>query len=84
VIQPRNRSALAAEENQPSSLLTDDLNEPIPPKKGPVVNLPDEPSSEDTNSLEIIFRMPVSGERVKRRYLKSDTVQLLYDFIDHL
>lgn len=58
--------------------------EETPVKKGPEVTLPEEPSKDDVNSLEIIFRMPLSGERVNRRYLKTDKVQLLYDFIDHL
>ena len=53
-------------------------------KEYPKVSLPDEPTKEDEGSLEIIFRMPVSGERVQRRYLKSDTVKELYHFIDHL
>ena len=48
------------------------------------MSLTDEPTSEQEGSLEIIFRMPVSGERVKRRYLKTDTIQELYSFIDYL
>lgn len=48
------------------------------------INLPPEPTKEDADSLELIFRLPDSGERVSRRFLKSDTVQLVYDFIDYL
>jgi hypothetical protein len=28
--------------------------------------------------------MPLSGERIRRRFLKTDTVQILYDYIDSL
>ena len=28
--------------------------------------------------------MPLSGERIRRRFLKTDTISLLYDFIDDL
>lgn len=48
------------------------------------ITLPEEPSVEDPDSLELIFRMPLSGERVRRRFLKTDTISLLYDFIDSL
>ena len=36
----------------------------------PVVNLPDEPSADEEDSLELVFRMPLSGERIRRRFLK--------------
>ena len=57
-----------------------------PPKKeeAPIINLPDEPGTDNPDSFELLFRMPLSGERIKRRFLKSDTVKLLYDFVDHL
>ena len=38
------------------------------------VNMPDEPTRENGDSLELIFRLPMSGERVSRRFLKTDTV----------
>ena len=50
----------------------------------PKVVMPEEPSKEEADSLELIFRMPVSGERVSRRFLKTDTIGLLYSFVDHL
>jgi hypothetical protein len=28
--------------------------------------------------------MPESGDRIQRRFMKTDTVQLIYDFIDDL
>lgn len=28
--------------------------------------------------------MPLSGERIRRRFLKDDTIQTIYDFIDTL
>jgi hypothetical protein len=49
-----------------------------------VVTLPEEPTAGAEGSLEIILRMPESGERVSRRFLKEDRLQVLYDFVDHL
>ena len=50
----------------------------------PCVILPDEPTTDNADSLELILRMPDSGQRVSRRFLKSDRIQIVYDFIDHL
>lgn len=63
------------------------LEDVIQPKARPLrreINLPEEPTKETEDSLELIFRMPVSGDRIQRRFLKTDTVQLVYDFIDDL
>ena len=46
--------------------------------------LPEEPTSDNTDSLELVFRLPVSGDKIKRRFLKTDDIALLYDFIDDL
>lgn len=46
--------------------------------------MPDEPSADNEASLELIFRMPLSGERIRRRFLKDDKITLLYDFVDDL
>jgi len=54
------------------------------PIKGPEIILPEEPAADDADSLEIILRMPFSGDRISRRFLKSDSIQVIYDFIDHL
>ena len=61
--------------------------EPEPVKETPKmreVTLPEEPTAGNAESLEMILRMPQSGERVRRRFLKTDTVGLLYDFVDSL
>jgi len=53
------------------------LEDVIQPKAGPLrheINLPEEPTKETEDSLELIFRMPVSGDRIQRRFLKTDTV----------
>jgi len=47
-------------------------------------NLPEEPSASDPDACHIIIRLPITGERVNRRFLKTDKVALLYDFIDSL
>ncbi len=46
--------------------------------------LPIEPTADDIESIEFVFRMPLSGERIKRRFKKDEKMQSLYDFIDHL
>ena len=38
----------------------------------------------DPEACHIVFRLPGNGERVNRRFLKTDKVQILYDYIDSL
>ncbi len=42
-------------------------------------NLPDEPDESD-DTCSILFRLP-EGEKRTRRFLKSDDIKLLYDYI---
>lgn len=44
-------------------------------------SLPPEPSVEDENAVTLLVRMP-DGSRRGRRFLKSDRLQSLFDFID--
>jgi len=44
--------------------------------------LQEEPPASDKTAATIIFRMPQTGERVTRRFAKTDKIQALYDFID--
>ena len=46
--------------------------------------LPEEPAEKDPLACHIVLRLPGSGERVNRRFLKTDTVQVIYDFVDSL
>ena len=48
------------------------------------ITLPIEPVEDEAESLELIFRMPLSGERIRRRFYKTEQISVLYDFIDHL
>ena len=48
------------------------------------INLPDEPSADNKNAAKLVLRMPQSGERIARNFLRSDRVALLYDFVDWL
>lgn len=62
---------------------------PIPAKKKAEperrkIELPEEPAPGSADAARVVFRMPLSGERVERHFLRSDKVQLLYDFVDHL
>ena len=34
--------------------------------------------------MVLILRLPISGERHKRRFLKTDKVEYLYTYIDYL
>lgn len=43
-----------------------------------------EPEDKDPDACHIGFRMPGTGDRVNRRFLKTDKVQLMYDFIDSM
>ncbi len=36
--------------------------------------LPAEPEEKDADACHIVFRLPVNGERVNRRFLKTDKV----------
>ncbi|XP_028759030.1 plant UBX domain-containing protein 8 isoform X3 [Neltuma alba] len=45
------------------------------------VSLPPEPSSDDQNAVTLLVRMP-DGSRRGRRFLRSDNLQSLFDFID--
>lgn len=56
------------------------LNKKIEKEK----QLPEEPAQGDPNSTHIIFRYPDGARRKERRFLKTDAVKILYDFIDSL
>ncbi|GMP96161.1 hypothetical protein CsSME_00044927 [Camellia sinensis var. sinensis] len=45
------------------------------------VSLPQEPTSDDESAVTLLVRMP-DGSRRGRRFLKSDKLQSLFDFID--
>lgn len=45
------------------------------------ITLPEEPSQDDPNSTSIVFRYPDGEKRVERRFLKTNKVQTLYDFV---
>ncbi|XP_050228897.1 plant UBX domain-containing protein 8 [Mercurialis annua] len=44
-------------------------------------SLPQEPPSDDENAVTLLVRMP-TGARCGRRFLKSDSLRSLFDFID--
>ncbi|KAI3909484.1 hypothetical protein MKW92_032399 [Papaver armeniacum] len=44
-------------------------------------SLPQEPATDDENAINLLIRMP-DGSRRGRRFLKSDRLQSLFDFID--
>ncbi|XP_030947443.1 plant UBX domain-containing protein 8-like [Quercus lobata] len=44
-------------------------------------SLPQEPASDDESAITLLVRMP-DGSRRGRRFLKSDKLQFLFDFID--
>ena len=60
------------------------VDEPKASKPRRNFELPEEPSADNSDATRIIFRMPLSGERVERYFLKSESIQTLYDFVDHL
>ncbi|XP_076935259.1 plant UBX domain-containing protein 8-like isoform X1 [Bidens hawaiensis] len=44
-------------------------------------SLPQEPASDDNNAVTLLVRMP-DGSRRGRRFMKTDKLQFLFDFID--
>ena len=46
--------------------------------------LSEEPAEKDAEACHIVFRMPGSGERVSRRFLKGDKIESIYNFVDSL
>jgi hypothetical protein len=50
----------------------------------PEVQIADEPAEDNPDAVSLIFRLPVSGERITRRFTKGDTVGYLYQFILYL
>ena len=72
-------------ENQNQQKITqgDEKEEQIPIQED-LVEINDEPASDDPNSVLLILRLPISGERHKRRFLKTDKVEYLYTYIDYL
>ena len=46
--------------------------------------LPEEPAETNSDACQIILRLPGSGERVSRRFLKTEQVQVLYYYLESL
>ena len=46
------------------------------------VSLGEEPAESDDAKVLIVFRKPTGNERMQRRFLKTDKIARLYDFID--
>ncbi|XP_070534832.1 FAS-associated factor 2-like [Ptychodera flava] len=43
-------------------------------------NLPSEPDSDDPNAVKLVLKFP-NGTRIERRFLNSESVQVLYDYV---
>lgn len=48
------------------------------------LSMPEEPSADDKDAAVIVFRMPESGQRIQRRFNKTDKVDLLYHYVSSL
>ncbi|CAL0318331.1 unnamed protein product [Lupinus luteus] len=70
--------SLKEEESQKKVLERKELDKMLAEKK---VKLSNEPPSDDKNAITIVVRMP-DGSRRERRFLKTDKLRLLFDFID--
>ena len=44
-------------------------------------NLPDEPAAGTPDTAQIAFRAVATGKRITRRFLKTDSMKLLYDYV---
>ena len=47
-------------------------------------SLPDEPSEDNSNAWTVQFRLPDGTRTIQRRFLKTDKIKLLYDYIHSL
>lgn len=56
--------------------------EPVEPVELP--ELEEAPSQDDPDSCEIVFKLPGSGERINRRFKKTDKAETLYKYIEYL
>ncbi|CDW76903.1 ubx domain containing protein [Stylonychia lemnae] len=52
--------------------------------KDKLIRLGQEPEQTNPESVQIAFRKPNGNERIQRRFLVSDLIEKLYDFIDTL
>ncbi|KAF3325039.1 Plant UBX domain-containing protein 8 [Carex littledalei] len=72
------RQKLLEEESRRKQLEEEELERKLAAKEA---SLPQEPSPEDEGAITLLVRMP-DGSRHGRRFLKSDKLQTLFDFID--
>ena len=72
------------EEQKIFNEINDKLNNEIEESKKIAKNLPKEPDDNDPNKCVILFRFPDGEKNVERKFLKTDKIELLYDFIKSL
>ncbi|ESW27552.1 hypothetical protein PHAVU_003G212000 [Phaseolus vulgaris] len=74
----REEERRIAEESRRKLLEEQELETQLAAKE---VSLPPEPSSDDDNAVNLLVKMP-DGNRRGRRFLRSNRLQSLFDFID--
>ncbi|KAK1296665.1 hypothetical protein QJS10_CPB15g00687 [Acorus calamus] len=74
----REKQKLLEEEAHRKLVEEEELERQIAAKQA---SLPQEPASDDESAVTLLIRMP-DGSRRGRRFLKSDKLQSLFDFID--
>ena len=47
-------------------------------------SLPEEPKEDNPDAVTVQFRMPDGSQTIQRRFLKTDKIQLLYDYVHSL
>ncbi|KAJ0964134.1 hypothetical protein J5N97_029256 [Dioscorea zingiberensis] len=72
------REKLQEEENRRKMLEEEEFESKLAAKEA---SLPQEPSTDDESAVTLLVRMP-DGSRRGRRFLKSDKLQFLFNFID--
>ena len=77
-----NNDHVMSEDKQSEKIPDMPIEKPLPPPELP--ELADAPNAEDPDSCEIVFKLPGSGERINRRFLKSDKAETLYKYIEYL
>lgn len=82
MLQPEHNLNYSFFEHNPNEELKKD--QPSHREEQTAIRLPTEPDVNTEDTINLNFRLPVTGERVSRRFKRTDKVELLYDFIDFL
>ena len=80
-----NNDHILSEDKQSEQLPDKPIEKSLPPPEiRELPELEDAPALDDPDSCEIVFKLPGSGERINRCFLKTDKAETLYKYIEYL